>query len=306
MFRKEDILVAIPSYRPSDQVMGLVDALLSEGLRVVIVDDGSGPVSTSLLDTLQHAGATVIRHPTNLGIACALNTALEEAYAQNRAWLYTLDQDSFPETEFLSKALSFVEHSVPGIRTGVLTPAANNAARIAGRVVGDVHHPYDPIQSGSLVSVTAAREVGAFRDEFFIDAVDSELTARMRRAGYAVLSVPGTDMRHSLGHRVDASVAGLSIRRNGAPMTVNQHAPFRVYYMTRNSIVLSSEYVRTNPLWVSRRFVVEVVAHMMRVALGTNRRAQLTAIIWGVADGVLRRLGPLDERRRNRLSDLTH
>jgi rhamnosyltransferase len=296
------MLVAIPSYRPSEQLIHLVGALIEEGLAVVVVDDGSGLASASVLRRVEDLGARVIRHPQNRGIAAALNTALEEAATQEVEWLYTLDQDSFPEIDFPSKAMAFLlDDRLSDLRVGILSPAANNGVRIAGRKREDVHHPYDPIQSGSLLAVAIGRRVGGFKTEFFIDGVDSEMTARLRQAGYSVVSVPETDMQHALGHRVPATIAGRRVRRHGIPLTVNQHAPFRVYYMTRNAISITRTYFLSSPLWVARRLGIEIVAHAMRIILGENRRSQVRAVNWGVRDGVQGRMGALDRDRLEKL-----
>lgn len=302
MINPHHVQAVIPTYNPTEHLTVLVRGLLTAGLDVIVVDDGSGPGSAGVLDVAHDLGARVLRHDRNRGIAAALNTALQAAVSQGSQWLYTLDQDSLPDVGFVGTALDYVSGALPaGVRIGVLSPAANNGVAIAGRETNGLRHPHDPIQSGSLVSVRALLDVGDFRSDFIIDGVDSEMTARLRKAGFSVLSVPGTDLHHSLGHRVPATFAGVPLMRRGVPVTVNQHAPFRIYYMTRNGLAIAAAYAGSAPGWVVRRCLIEVLAHVVRVAFGRDRVLQLRALRWGIVDGIRGRTGPLEQDRLRRL-----
>lgn len=66
----------IPAYEPDDRLVRLVDDLraAAPGVRVLVVDDGSGPAYRALLDRVRGPGRTVLTHPANRGKGCALKT----------------------------------------------------------------------------------------------------------------------------------------------------------------------------------------------------------------------------------------
>lgn len=70
------VAVLIPSLEPDERLVSYVSSLLDKGfLRVVVVDDGSGPSYQPIFSQLQAlAGCTVLHHPKNQGKGDALKT----------------------------------------------------------------------------------------------------------------------------------------------------------------------------------------------------------------------------------------
>jgi glycosyltransferase involved in cell wall biosynthesis len=79
------MIVLIPAYEPDHRLTGLVDALLDAApdLRVVVVDDGSGPVHRAVFDAVRARGCAVLRHPVNRGKGCALKTGFRYVAAEH-------------------------------------------------------------------------------------------------------------------------------------------------------------------------------------------------------------------------------
>ncbi|MDY0914805.1 bifunctional glycosyltransferase family 2/GtrA family protein [Rathayibacter festucae] len=74
--------VVIPALEPDRRLLELVRALLEEeGVRVVVVDDGSGLDFAPVFAESASAGATVLAHPCNRGKGAALRTAFTHLIA---------------------------------------------------------------------------------------------------------------------------------------------------------------------------------------------------------------------------------
>jgi glycosyltransferase involved in cell wall biosynthesis len=99
------MIVLLPVYRPGPHLATLAADLLSADPApgVVVVDDGSGPSSTALLDDVEALGCTVLRHSANRGKGVALRTGLSHV------------ADSFPGSDAVS-ADADGQHSVADIR----------------------------------------------------------------------------------------------------------------------------------------------------------------------------------------------
>lgn len=83
--------VVIPAYREAAVIAGVVATLVGRFGEVVVVDDGSRDATGDLAAA---AGATVLRHPVNLGQGAALQTGFE--YAARQTWVthvLTFDAD---------------------------------------------------------------------------------------------------------------------------------------------------------------------------------------------------------------------
>ncbi|WP_433220277.1 glycosyltransferase family 2 protein [Dactylosporangium sp. CS-047395] len=67
------MILLLPVYRPSFHLPELLTAVGGE-TPAVVVDDGSGPQATAVLDAARALGATVLHHPANRGKGAALKT----------------------------------------------------------------------------------------------------------------------------------------------------------------------------------------------------------------------------------------
>jgi rhamnosyltransferase len=91
------------------------------------------------------------------------------------------------------------------------------------------------ITSGSLIPLAVHAAVGPFRDDFFIDYVDSEYCFRARAQGYRVIRTAKPLMSHTIGAPTRHTVLGL------CKWTTN-HSADRRYYIARNDTVMLREY----------------------------------------------------------------
>ncbi len=85
------VLVAIPAYNEDRYIGSLVLKLKSQGRAVLVIDDGS---TDATADVAEAAGATVIRHPRNMGKMAAVETAFDQARRLQADALVLLDGDS--------------------------------------------------------------------------------------------------------------------------------------------------------------------------------------------------------------------
>lgn len=70
------MIVLIPAYEPDARMSALVEALDPEGVRVVVVDDGSGAEYAPRFDDVERRGATVLHQARNSGKASAVRRGL--------------------------------------------------------------------------------------------------------------------------------------------------------------------------------------------------------------------------------------
>ena len=84
------ICAVIPTYNNGGTVADVVRGVLSQGLPVLVVDDGS---TDGTEESLKELEITILRHPKNQGKGRALKTGLEEARRQGYRFALTLDAD---------------------------------------------------------------------------------------------------------------------------------------------------------------------------------------------------------------------
>ena len=293
MASDDKVAAIISLFNPPPDLPERVERLAREVSLVVAVDDGSSNPDPAIFEQLEKS-STVIRLPDNAGIAAALNTGITAARdAIHADWYLTLDQDSELDEGFVAAALSTARRAEEaGLKVGAVTPESHNGRRIDMLPRRDEFSDgFDPMQSGTLFSRQAIDHVGLLEVGLFIDAVDSEYTARLRQEGYRVLAGEGCNISHSVGNARPMTVFGRRVRLAGNEMNVYYHAPFRVYYISRNSIRLTRKYLLSEPGWIAKRLALETAFHAIRFTFGPHRKKLFRAFLAGTADGLRGRDG---------------
>ena len=292
----------VSAYNPGDENVANVKWLLRFVAHVVVVDDGSREDVSQALEEMEQAGALVLRLGTNSGIARALNTGIKEALERwNPEWIVTMDQDSRFTGDYVGAALATVASSRDPQSVGMVCAESHN--HISLPVWGSRDEPqiFDPMTSGTLVRASTFGAVGLFDEGFFIDCVDSEFNARLREHGLRALAGRGCNLEHSLGSSRPMKLLGWHAHIGPKKLYIYYHAPFRVYYITRNSLTLARRYALKQPAWVLRRIYMEIQSNIVRFGFGPNRRKHAIAAAAGIRDALRQRMGKIDDDLAARL-----
>lgn len=300
--RATNVCGVVSAFNPGPENVANIEWLLQYVEHVVVVDDGSPGDVSAPLQAMEDAGAVVLRLGTNSGIAKALNVGVSEAVNRwDPEWVVTMDQDSRFSGDYIASALATAASSPEPATVGMVCAESHNGVPLP--IWGRVDEPqiFDPMTSGTVVRTSTFTDVGSFDEDFFIDCVDSEFNARLRERGLRALAGRGCNLEHSLGNARPMKILGWHAHLGEKKLFVYYHAPFRVYYITRNSLVLARRYALKQPRWVLQRIYMEVQSHVVRFGFGPNRRKHLLAAMAGVRDAGRRKMGRIDDGLATRL-----
>jgi rhamnosyltransferase len=278
----------VVTFHPGPGFTSRLASLVAQVGTIVVVDNGScvtdlpGDEEPTLRDQME-----VIANAQNRGVAAALNQGMRRAQERGLSWALTMDQDSSPLPNLVDA----------GARAFEACPDRNRIAAIGAAVVG-AEDPASPavsssayrripavITSGTLHSIAAWERLGGFREDYFIDCVDTEFCLRAHARGLQVIAATEPALVHGIGtpsHK----------RALGRWMMPTNHSPLRRYYMTRNRLSFWRRYARSDG-----RFVLMDMRQSIREWIGiafaeSDRPAKFRAILAGSRDAVLRRYGP--------------
>ncbi|WP_232083316.1 glycosyltransferase [Arthrobacter sp. SO5] len=296
------VAAVVSVFNPAAAAVENVRWLLRYVPHVVVVNDGSSADVTAVLSQMKALGAVVISLGVNSGIAAALNTGIQAARTRwSPEWVVTMDQDSRFSGDYIGQALDAEKMSRNPETIAMVCAQLHNGMPLPVLNADTEAEVFDPMQSGTLIRATVFDRVGYLDEALFIDCVDSEFNARVRNAGLRAIAGPGCNLEHSLGDARPLRVLGWHARLGQKRLFVHYHAPFRVYYITRNSLVMARKYFRQQPLWVIRRMGMELQSHVVRLVYGPNRRKHALATLSGIRDAMRGRLGKIDEQLAARL-----
>jgi polyprenyl-phospho-N-acetylgalactosaminyl synthase len=101
--RSDGIWVVVPAFNEAQVIASVLADLRRTGYQIVVVDDGSADATAELA---VRAGATVVRHPVNLGQGAALQTGIAFALSQGADFIVTFDADGQHRVDEIATLLS--------------------------------------------------------------------------------------------------------------------------------------------------------------------------------------------------------
>lgn len=280
---------AVVLYRPDVALL----ARQGQGLRdIPLFAFSNEPVMPEALAALAPADLRLTTSPTNVGLGRGLNAVMDAAAAAGFTHVLLLDQDSEPSSEILTSLAD---------RILSLEQAGEKVALLAPRLEPPREGFYKPIHyewrgqprgaglagvdfaptSGSLVSIAAYRDIGPFRDDFFIAGIDVEWGFRAWSKGWASYIATDLAMPHRWGEAVSEDELGKA--------QILRHAPIRNYYYVRNVIAVAR--LPHVPLAWRIRSCAALAAQIGLLAFKGAPDA-LRPIRAGLRDGFAQRLGP--------------
>lgn len=277
------IHAVIVLYNPNMTVYENILSYLNDVSKLYIIDN-SDKQNHDLIKKIEKLDNTVyINLNKNYGIAYALNLGANMAIENQANFLLTMDQDSkaFPNmVGEMKKCLANVSNNEIGIVTPIHTdpyyqdqPSESNCGFILSTMT-----------SGNLLNLDAYRQVGPFRDDFFIDQVDTEYCLRLNRYGYKVMIANHAFLHHNVGNISRARFFGRFVYPTN-------HSPLRRYYIARNRAKLIQLYYRDFPAYCFFEFKRQVIETIKIVLFESEKLLKLRMIGLGFIDFMRNRFG---------------
>jgi len=283
-----DICAVVITYHPDSGFEARVRRLLPQVGGLVIVDNHSNPAELRVLRELaESTGSKLLENAANHGVGTALNQGILRAKAHGFSWVITFDQDSLAAPNLVENMCGICA-ALGGeelARLGVLgtnhldrnshktqVPLIDGRAFIEQKTV---------ITSGSMLSVTAYDDIGAFREDLFYGSIDHEYCLRARSRGYRVLIALAPLLDHAIGEKT-------------RKFTVN-YAPQRWYYIVRNAILVARQYFPEDPRWSIWRLYRLLGRSAGVLVLEKDKLEKAKYMLGGARDAMLGRTGKLED-----------
>lgn len=252
---KKNIAAIIVSHDPGKEFLSNIRSTSAQVDKVVVVNNDSKKLTSGFfkkekLDEKVH----LISNRDNLGQGKALNQGVKLALSKGYEWVLLLDQDSLPNSSMVKEQIKVYQTFLHREKIGVIgsncTYRNLREIKYQKECQGKLYFERDVVMmSGSLLALSAWKEIGPFREEFFLDSTDADYCLRLRTKGHHIIVACRAQMMHSVGE------AGSFKNFFGKKILVTNHNHIRCYYMERNGLILVKEYLFREPYWALRRVV---------------------------------------------------
>lgn len=225
-------------YNPDIEYLRKSIIAISKQVKQVIVVDNSdnGKNYSDLFTNIDNRICLLVQNG-NVGIATALNVGCRKAIELGFDWVITLDQDSLPCDNLVDTFEDFINKRQED-KIGAVGPSYT----LDHFTTNEICRVNTLITSGCLLNLSAFKLVGGFKDELFIDAVDTEYSWNLRKNGYKLYKFGNVTLEHHIGNNsYDIRILGKRLT------TVTNHNFIRCYYITRNSLKISRDYKNIFP-----------------------------------------------------------
>lgn len=284
--------VIVVQFGPYDELESCLTALAGSAAGSVIVVDNNCGEQYDADFYAHHPRARVIHPGENLGFAAGCNVGIQAFLDEEYEYFVVLNNDCRMTPEQVrALARVFKDDSSVGVAGPVVFNEPRKVYYLGGRIDftrGKSQYnvaqqpPDDPelaevdfvIGCGMMFSRVALQRAGLFDDDYFLYWEDTDISYRVRAAGYRTVIAPQIVVPHAISQ------------------TTGSGSPLVEYYMTRNGLRFFSRHAPTAlsrfalPLRVSVSRIITGLRSMIR---GEPEKGR--ARIQGVLDHFLNRSG---------------
>ena len=282
-----DLSAAIITYNPNiSRLSENISALLPGVNNLLIVDNASSNYDEILQLKSEIDDDNIIfiiKNNKNMGIANALNTALNWAEENGYLWMLTLDQDSVCMPGFVENTIPLLSNTKAGIFSPCITGDKVNESVLSKSKRSKL---LMPITSGAVTNVKAALKTGGYNDDYFIDCVDFDMNLKLLKNGYEIIENNKVFLSHRLGEPFRFKLFGM------ITLSCSGHNSIRNYYIIRNAFFLF--YNHKNFAFC---FTLKKISDHIKVAILNfiGGKVSFKCVLYGLYDGLLFKIRPHEE-----------
>lgn len=222
-------------YNPDNNMAMNIKSYINKVDKLYIVDNSNQnneekvKLLSDVINTIQYNTIQYIHNGENKGIAYALNIGLKKALENGAEYLLTMDQDSYFEDDNLEKYIDLIEKDRKKAAIYGISALYEKKEKI---YENELMNEDMLMSSGMMIDLEKIKNIGFFKEEFFIDEVDLEFCYRAIKLGYEVKKAKNIYLNHKLGNRKKYLLCS----------EVTHHNYIRRYYIIRNRLYVMQEY----------------------------------------------------------------
>jgi len=244
------ICLVIVTYNRRDTVLKNLECVYNQEIRpnhIVVVDNFSQDDTIEVLKN-RYPEVELIQLDDNLGFAAGLAAGMKANVNKDFDYFWLMDDDSFPQPDFLKKQLDNLEEANLGI-LGSYGFIHNyfNQTKIDKGQIQEVDFV---LVDCALIKTEVIRKIGVPNASIFMMCEDLEYCKRIKKAGYKVLCLPNQ-----------------SISRLHLGSATNTYAlKWRAYYHSRNHLYILIHFFSIKSLFyflsMQSKFLISTLLYL--------------------------------------------
>jgi len=195
----------IVTYNPDlGKLKIVIDNIVDQVDKLLIVDNNSRNVNEIYEMIMSNRKIELLKNNENYGIGAALNDGVE-IFKGTMDWILTLDQDSVvmaPLQELINEAAK-VNKQVGVISLNYIGKGTEEGVFFEVNYLMTNSGNFSVINSGCIVNSSVFEAGIRYREELFMDYIDTDFSYQLRRKGFIILRTTKKYLDHKVSTRVE-------------------------------------------------------------------------------------------------------
>ena len=289
---KKNILAGIIVYRPEKNLLKLVQLLLEQKVDIFLFINERNSFSDALL---KNKKINYFNSDKNVGISISLNKIIQVFMKNNYEYLFTFDQDSMIEKNYVQIMIRNFENVLDIHKNAVcfspsIIDEKFNNEQFIKKNISKTNNQIKykevnfAITSGSLFVKESFLKVGKMNEKLFIDGVDMDWCERAKLCNTKLFKSNNIFLKHRIGQKF---INFFGIKKSYHQLDI------RVYYIIRNSIYLIL-YGKNRVIWKFIEFQKTIIRIFAYPILSLKRRYTFLIILLALKDGFIKKMGKME------------
>ena len=289
---KKNILAGIIVYRPEKNLLKLVQLLLEQKVDIFLFINERNSFSDALL---KNKKINYFNSDKNVGISISLNKIIQVFMKNNYEYLFTFDQDSMIEKNYVQIMIRNFENVLDIHKNAVcfspsIIDEKFNNEQFIKKNISKTNNQIKykevnfAITSGSLFVKESFLKVGEMNEKLFIDGVDMDWCERAKLCNTKLFKSNNIFLKHRIGQKF---INFFGIKKSYHQLDI------RVYYIIRNSIYLIL-YGKNRIIWKFIEFQKTIIRIFAYPILSLKRRYTFLIILLALKDGFIKKMGKME------------
>ncbi len=260
-------------------------------IKIVIIDNGSKKNEARIIKG-RYPDICLIKNKNNVGYCKANNQGMKIALKNKAKYVLLLNNDTVVKTDFLTKLVEYAEkNNFNGILTpkilyykkGVIWAFGGKISKLTSipkmiwqgkpskKYLSVVEPDYAP-GCAFFVNSSILKKIGFFDETYFAYYEDTDLSYRIKKAGYRIVAIPKSIVWHK-------------VSRSTNQYTTDKINEIQSYYLARNGIIFGINNLNgfQMVMYLTQQLLLKFPAYLLLKCNGVDARRQYSK---GIFDGI--------------------
>jgi len=273
------LAAVIVFYQPDKKAVDNLITIAGQMDFVVVVCNS--PFDSDQFDLGDNANITFVQNSTNKGLGQALNFGVTRAFSEGYFLCCTFDQDTVIFSNFRKHLVGSYLLLRSKCRVGIVAPGYQNDGSSVDPYCNEqpITLVHAAVQSGCLFTKECIEHCGEFREDFFIESIDTEYCLRARKFGFKVAQISVPLMEHGAGEKLIRNLFGREV-------VVTSHSVGRIFLQYRNYAFVFRKYWLTDPRWAVTSLLSMIKKYILICIFESDSLSKGRYILNGVLIGL--------------------